>query len=116
MSPMQLARATNDALAMAVEEMNEGHAKVKAAGGEDTEKSMTMADVDPSATPDRNSNKLPVKTATEKSPARRRSGRSGRREGRQRRGREGERDEEQTELRRAVRASKSIIVPNSHIS
>ena len=39
--------------------------------GEDTEKSMTMADVDPSATPDRNSNKLPVKTATEKSPARR---------------------------------------------
>ena len=49
-----------------VEEMNEVTSKVKAAGGDgDTEKnSVTMADVDPSATPDRNSNKLPVKTAT----------------------------------------------------
>ena len=41
---MQLARIHYDALAMAVEEMNEVTSKVKAAGGEDTEKSMTMAD------------------------------------------------------------------------
>ena len=70
-SPMQLARIHYDALAMAVEEMSEVTSKVKPAGDGDTEKSVTMADVDPSATPDRNSNKLPVKTATEKSPARR---------------------------------------------
>lgn len=74
-SPMQLARIHYDALAMAVEEMNEVTSKVKAAGGDgDTEKkSVAMADVDPLTPPDqtRNSNKSPAKAANGQSPARR---------------------------------------------
>ena len=68
-SPMQLARIHYNALAMAVEEMSEVTSKVKAAGGEDTEKnSVTMAEVDRSTPPDQT--RPPAKTTNGQSPAR----------------------------------------------